>query len=88
MTDNFARHSDNPSFPSRVAFAFSPNDLIAIDPIPKAIFVGTGGTIVGRSVDATADVTFLNLQPGQILDVRLEYIRATGTTAGNLVGLA
>ena len=49
---------------------------------------GTGGTLVVRGVDASADVTFRNVAAGQVLEVRARYIRATGTTAADLVALA
>jgi hypothetical protein len=87
MTDRFATQLDSPSLPARDAFAVTPHDANAIDPLPKALYVGTGGTLVGRAAGASADVTFVNLQSGQILDVRLQYVRATGTTAANLVAL-
>ncbi|MBN8832091.1 MAG: hypothetical protein J0G94_16060 [Sphingomonadales bacterium] len=60
----------------------------AIDPLPKAIFVGTGGNITLRAADGSADVVFKNVASGQILDVRARFIRATGTTAADIVGLA
>jgi hypothetical protein len=50
--------------------------------------VGTGGDLVGRAAGSNADVTFKNLASGQILDVRLQYVRASGTTATDIVGLA
>jgi len=88
MVDRFDSHLDSPSQPARIAFAITPHASNEIDPLPKAIFVGTGGDLVGRAVGSGADVTFKNLQSGQILDVRLQYVRASGTTAANLLGLA
>ncbi len=88
MSDRFENLIDTPSQPARLAFAITPHATNAIDPLPKAIYVGTGGDLVARAVDGGADVTFKNLQPGQILDVRMSHIRATGTTAADIVGLA
>ena len=88
MSDRFETLLDSPALPARLAFAITPHATNEIDPLPKAIFVGTAGNIVARAVGGGADVTFKNLQAGQILDVRLLYIRATGTTAADLVGLA
>lgn len=88
MADRFDTQIDTPSQPARQAFAITPHDSNEVDPLPKAIYVGTGGNLVGRAVGSTTDVTFKNLSSGQILDVRLQYIRATGTTAADLVGLA
>lgn len=88
MSDPFLYQADTPSQPARNAFAITPHATNEIDPLPKAVFVGTGGTIVGRPVGASADVTFKNIASGQILDVRFQYIRVSGTTAADLVGLA
>ena len=88
MSDRFDTMLDTPSQPARHAFVVTPHATNEIDPLPKAIFIGTGGNIVGRPVASTVDVTFKNLASGQILDVRLQYIRASGTTAADLVGLA
>ena len=41
-----------------------------------------------RAVDSTQDVTFVNVASGTILDVRATVIRAAGTTASNMIGLA
>jgi hypothetical protein len=88
MPDRFETQLDSPALPARDAFAIAPHDSNAITILPKAIYVGTGGTLVGRAVGASADVTFRNLQSGQILDVRLSHVRATGTSATDLVGLS
>lgn len=88
MTDRFDTMVDTPSEPSRNAFPITPHATNEIDPLPKAVYIGTGGDLVGRSIEGGADVTFKNLQSGQILDVRFQYIRAIGTTAADIVGLA
>jgi hypothetical protein len=88
MSDSFDTLADTPSAPARQAYAVTPHATNPVDPLPKAIYVGTGGDIVGRAAGSNADVTFKNIASGQILDVRLQYVRATGTTAANIVGLA
>jgi len=87
MSDRF-ENVNGLADPARMAFAVTPHATNEIDPLPKAIYVGTGGDIVGRAAGSSADVTFKNLASGQTLDVRLQYVRASGTTATNLVGLA
>jgi hypothetical protein len=88
MADRFDTQTDSLSQPARDAFAITPHASNEIDPLPKAIFVGTGGHITLRAADATTDVVFKNVASGQILDVRARYIRATGTTATDIIGLA
>ena len=87
MSDRF-ENVNGLADPARQAFAITPHATNEIDPLPKAMFVGTGGNIVGRPVGSSADVTFKNLADGQILDVRFQYIRASGTTAADILGLA
>lgn len=88
MADRFADLADNIGAPARRAFAITPHDVNALADIPKAIFVGTGGTVILRAIDGEADVTLKNVASGQTLDIRARYVRATGTTAADLVGLA
>lgn len=88
MADQFAGSNDTPQAPARQAFAVTPHATNEVSPLPKALFIGTGGNLVGRAVGSVSDVTFKNLQSGQILDVRLQYVRASGTTATDIVGLA
>lgn len=87
MSDSF-ENVNGLADPARIAFAITPHASNEVDPLPKALYIGTGGDLVGRAVGSSADVTFRNLASGQILDVRLQYVRATGTTAANILGLA
>lgn len=87
MTDAFARQADSPEAPSSHPLAVVPSDSLPLVATPKALFVGTGGTIVLRTASGAADVIFKNLASGQILPVRAQFIRATGTTAADIVAL-
>lgn len=86
--DIFHSHSDMPGAPSRAPFSITPHDSNELPVIPKALYVGTGGTVALRGIGASTDVSFVNVANGQILDVRAQYIRATGTTASDIIGLA
>lgn len=88
MADRFDSQIDSLTQPARQAFAITPHASAEIDPLPKALYVGTGGDITLRAVDGQADVLFKNVAAGQILDVRVRYVRAAGTTATDIVGLA
>lgn len=88
MPDTFQTMSDSPTAPSRAPFAIVPHDSTALSTLPKAVFVGSGGTVTLRGVDAATDVVLKNVASGQVLDIRASHIRATGTTAADLVGLA
>ena len=86
--DPFALQSDNAAAPSRAPFAVVPNDTDPLPLVPKALYVGTAGDVALRGTAATSDVVFRNVAAGQIIDVRASHVRATGTTAANIVALA
>jgi len=88
MIDRFASYQDSPSGPAQECFAITPDDNADLPVATKAIYVGGAGDIVLRPLSGSSDVTFANLPDGAILDVRARAIRATGTTATAMVGLA
>lgn len=85
MTDDFC--TDSLTAPARRAVAITPNDSTALLNLPKALYIGTGGTIAMRGVDSDVDQNWKNVPPGTILPFRAQYIRATGTTAADILGL-
>lgn len=80
--------ADAVSASSRAPFAVVPHDTDELPVVPKALYVGTGGHVALRGVDGAADVLFRNVAAGQVLDVRARFVRAAGTTAADIVGLA
>jgi hypothetical protein len=87
MSDMFANTVDAPSAPATKAVAVTPHDVNPLADIPKALFVGTGGNITMRGVNGTADQLWKNVPSGSILPFRGQYVRATGTTAADLLAL-
>lgn len=53
----------------------------------SGVYVGGAGNITCRLAKDTADVVFTAVPVGTILNINTTFIRATGTTATNLVGL-
>ncbi len=88
MTDLFAAAADSPMAPAERCFAVIPSDTDLLSMATKALFVGTGGNITLRTVNGTEDVTFRNLPDAAVIDVRVAAVRATGTTAADIVALA
>jgi hypothetical protein len=86
--DPFFNLADSSFGPSRRAIAVSPHDTNELTILPKALYIGGGGAVVLRSVESASDVTFRNVASGQVLDVRAQFVRATGTTATDIVALA
>lgn len=81
------RYADNPLGPASHAFAVVPSDGVELTSIPRALFVGTGGNITLRLADSSADVLLKNVPSGAMLDLQARFVRATGTTAADIVAL-
>ena len=86
--DAFAHSVDSPMAPAETCFEIVPDDVAELERATKALFVGEGGDVTLVSLNGEAPVTFANLASGSILDVRVRAVKATGTTATGLVGLA
>lgn len=86
--NKFESSADSLTAPAQTCFAIQPHDDLELSTYTKAIYIGQSGDIVVRSVRSDTDVTFRNVPAGYILDVRIKAVRATGTTAADIVGLA
>lgn len=87
MTDSFANRADTVSAPATRAVAVTPHDANALSDIPKALYVGTGGNLTMRGVNGTSDQLWKNVPSGAILPFRARYVRATGTSAADILAL-
>lgn len=63
--------------PARQVFLITPGNT-AIDPLPKALLMGSAGNITLRAVDSAADVT-ISVNSGDILPIRAQFVRASTT---------
>ncbi|QFT75973.1 hypothetical protein [Erythrobacter sp. THAF29] len=88
FVDPFESASDSLVTPARDCFPVAASDTADLPQATKAIYIGTGGDITLRTVAGEQDVVFRNVVSGSILDVRVKAIRATGTDASDIVGLA
>lgn len=88
IPDAFESVSDSVTSPAQSCFAIQPSDSAFLQEVTKAIYVGKGGNVVLRAKRNSTDVTFMNVPAGIVLPVRALAVRAAGTTAGDLVGLA
>lgn len=85
--DRFDRALDAVTSPARDAFTVTPHDTTPLPRLPKALLIGASGTLALRAVESSADVT-LSVVAGQLVPIRASHVRATGTTAGQIVALA
>lgn len=86
--DPFSAYADSPDGPAAQAFAIVPSDSADLPAVTKAIYVGASGDVTLRPLRGSADVTYRNVPEGAYLTIRASHVRATGTTAGDLVGEA
>ena len=84
--DPYESLAESLSEPSRNPFVITPHDFFEVSIVPKRIFIGTGGDITLRGIDGTADVVYKNVADGVYLNVRPQYVRATGTSAADIIG--
>ena len=73
--------------PADKAFAITPNDSTDLAEYCRALYVGGAGNVsVLMNGDSTPTV-FVNVAAGSLLPLRIKRVRATDTTATNLVGV-
>jgi len=88
INDPFSHSVASTISPAESCIAITPDDTLLLPVATKAIYVGEGGDVVLVAVGDDLPVTFRNVGSGAILDVRAKAIKATGTTAADMVGLA
>lgn len=84
--DRFS-NTDSVITPASNCFQITPSDTLELNEIPKALYIGTGGDVILQLVNSDQNVVFRNVQDGTVLSVRPEFVRLTGTTAADIVGL-
>lgn len=72
--------------PARDASAITPSDAETLAEFTRSIYVGVGGTIAVVMASG-GEVTFVNVQSGSVLPIRVSKVKSTGTTATNMIGL-
>ena len=88
LLDRFSTMMDTLTSPSRRPFSIQPHDTDPLPVIPKGIYVGTGGNVTLRGIDGAEDVSYRNLPDASYISVRASHVRATGTTATDLIAEA
>lgn len=86
MTDSFKRHARSMTSPPENALAVTPGDSAVLARTSRAIYVGVSGHLTVRMLGGGV-VTFANVQAGTLLPLRVDQVRATGTTAQSIVSV-
>src|SRR5436309_2702493 len=79
---NFGGVDSPPGF----GFVITPSDSVNLTTVTRAIFVGTGGDVQVRYAGNDADIVLKNVPSGSRVSGRFSRIKATSTTATNIVG--
>ena len=87
MSDPFATTSPGLSGPAGHAFAVTPNDGADLPVVTRGLYVGTGGDLSLVLKGDAAPASFVGVAAGSVLPLRVVRVRATGTTASDIVGL-
>ncbi len=67
-------------------YAITPSNTTALPIMCRGIYVGVGGDITVIS-NAGNTVTFTGVPQGVLLPIVAQFVKLTGTTATNLVGI-
>lgn len=86
MTEKYESRADNSAAPARRGFAITANDATDLAAETRAIYVGVAGDVVAV-LSSGDEVTFAGVVGSTVLPIRARRIKATGTTATQLVGL-
>ncbi|HWW65325.1 MAG TPA: hypothetical protein VNZ43_11235 [Sphingomonadaceae bacterium] len=87
MADSYSSSAEALHSPASRAVAVTADDDAPLPDIPKALYIGTGGDIVLRGLRDAADATWRNVPSGSVLPFRAQFVRATGTTAADILAL-
>lgn len=87
MRDNYTLPHAPVDSPATRSVAVVPHATNPITDIPKSLYVGTGGNITMRGVDDSADQVWKNVPSGSYVPFRPQYVRASGTTAADILAL-
>ncbi len=85
--DRYSTHTQALDAPATHGFVIAPNDGADLSEITRAIYVGSSGALAVTFASG-AELVLPNVPAGSLLPVRVQRVRATGTTAADIVGLS
>lgn len=83
--DTFANFGASLISPAEHATAITPNDDADLTYVTRALYVGGDGNVTGITAGGET-ITVVGLLAGMLYPFRFVRIKATGTSATNLVG--
>ena len=73
--------------PGNDGFAVVPSDDTPLSEVPKYLYVGTGGDVAVQGREGGDILMHRNVPSGGYVAFRPRYVRATGTTAGDILAI-
>lgn len=87
MPTQFKGYAASTTGPADRGFAITPSDVSDLSATTRAIYVGTAGNLAVTLASGDA-ITFANVPAGAVLPVQAVAVKATGTSATDLVALS
>jgi len=87
MTERHSNRAASLTGPAGHGFAITPSDSIDLERPVRALYVGGAGALAVTFASG-AEVVLSGIMGGTVLPIRAVRVRATGTTATAIVGLA
>lgn len=93
MADRHAESYQDPGkfggvdWPSQDAEAVTPSNTVDLVNVSRALYIGGAGTVVVNMAKSGTIISFVGVPAGTVLPIRVSRVRATGTTATNIVSL-
>jgi hypothetical protein len=86
MADRFPTRAGSVSAPAKHAFAVTPSDSTDLAQETRALYVGSSGNLAVIMASGET-VTFAGVAAGSLLPIRVDRVKATGTTASDILGV-
>jgi hypothetical protein len=87
MPGNPALPTDQNVYSAYAGFAVTPSDATVYTNSMRALYVGTGGDVTVRMIRDGNTLLFRNVPSGTLLPIAVDQVRATGTTAADMISL-
>jgi hypothetical protein len=68
------------------AVSVTPDNAAVIEPVTRGVYIGGAGDLAVTFLDGT-QVTFTDIAPGMIHGMQIKQVRATGTTATDILAI-
>lgn len=84
--DTFSGYTASAAGPKNNAAAVTPSDTVDLSDVTTGLWVGGAGNVV-VIMNGGQTVTFTGVPAGTLLPIRVSRVKATSTTATNMIAL-